>query len=133
MKPAQDWADEFLNKHVLNVRSGSEFKEFVESIQRDAVAGQCSETAYAPNPKDLSDMEKEVSQTIKTKLEITCGDVAKAIFRGYVKYEGPFKLRDEAQIYEWWDKMEKEQKDKFKEATREVLNLLVHNSLELMP
>lgn len=38
MKPAHEWATEFLSKHVLNTRESGEFERFVESVQKDVIS-----------------------------------------------------------------------------------------------
>ena len=47
MKTAEQWADEFLNEHVLNVR-GSVFREFIEAVQRDASKPKWKNISSAP-------------------------------------------------------------------------------------
>jgi hypothetical protein len=36
MKPASEWALEFLSKHVLNTRESGEFERFIMEVQKDA-------------------------------------------------------------------------------------------------
>jgi hypothetical protein len=53
MKPASEWALEFLNKHVLNTRASREFERFIAEVQKDVIkdAVERDETIYEINER----------------------------------------------------------------------------------
>jgi len=52
MKPASEWASEFLSKHVLNTRASGEFERFIAEVQRDAIKDAVERVAKGLYKKD---------------------------------------------------------------------------------